>query len=189
MIKHFHHKFFKFLVHWSTFSQVFEPTLHCKLKLVCITWDRIHPVSIGTFFVEMIFFKIFFVHWRSIFNGIWSNLFQLSFRYQFLLRQMKRSEKEEIGVQNFKLCHMILTVLMKKLMVDQFIVSNFFYHNLLFDAWKNFSFGSKKFLRTEGLLNVEQSLILIEPVLLNFPKKSLLENYFFDKFCLFWLTI
>ena len=43
------------------------------------------------FFFKMTFFKIF-VHWLLIFNGIWNNVFRLSFRYQVLLRQIKRSE-------------------------------------------------------------------------------------------------
>ena len=96
----FIHKFLKFFgVPINFFLQVFAAIIYCKSKLVCIEFDTIHFLNFRTFFVEMIFFKIF-VHWLLIFNGIWANVFRLSFRYQFLLRQIKGTEKEEIGVQN-----------------------------------------------------------------------------------------
>ena len=36
-----------------------------------------------------------------MFNGILTKVFRLSFRYQFLLRKIKRSKKEELGIQTF----------------------------------------------------------------------------------------
>ena len=96
----FIHKFLKFwCTHQLFFLQVFVVIIYCKSKLVCIEFNTIHFLNFRTFFFKMIFFKIF-VHWLLIFNGIWANVFRLSFRYQFLLRQIKRSEKEEIGVQH-----------------------------------------------------------------------------------------
>ena len=92
----FIHKFLKF---WCTHQLFFtsicsDNLLQIKIGLYCIWYN--------------LFFKLpnFFCwddllqHWLLIFNGIWANVFRLSFRYQFLLRQIKRSEKEEIGVQN-----------------------------------------------------------------------------------------
>ena len=95
----FIHKFLKFWCTNQLFSEVFEAILNCKWKLVYIGFDGLHFLNIQTFFVEKIFFKIF-VYFIPIFNGILTKVFR-SFRYQFLLRQIKRSKKEELGIQKF----------------------------------------------------------------------------------------